>query len=232
MSRRYQLPGAQDAVLAALAARLDTVEHTQRDHAKDLAALGRGLTTLTSQLRATSLPDLHPDLPAVDDATGGAEAAGKGGPSAGNRPDTGKPVTDSSGQPDWLPLTDTDQALDLLTNAQEWIDRIGIRCGLGLPACWPLHPAVVTEVLALSAERTAAYESPSTTAVSEYLHRWLPGARDRIRKALQNCLGGHQHQRTTYHVTALDLAAVATWWTRDRATPAPAALRLRPMDQR
>jgi hypothetical protein len=239
VSRRYHLPGAQEAVLATLAARLDAVERTQTSQGKDISALGRGVAALTSQLRTTGLPgaghrpgadtDTAPDTAATDatdaDAVPDATAHETGTTTTG-------PERSSPQQRDWLAVTDPDTARDWLLQAQEWIDHVGVRCGLGLPACWPLHPGVVTEVLALSAERTAAYGSASTTTVSEYLGRWLPGARDRIHQALQGCLGGHQHQRTTFHVPALDLAAVATWWTRDRATPAPTALHLRPMDHR
>jgi hypothetical protein len=211
VSRRYgSLPGADEARLAALIAKVDRAETTLNGHGRDITALGHGLARVTATLRDLGHTPEHAPEDTADPQDGPEQARG---------------------QRDWLRVTDPATACEWLVEAVEWTRTIGDLHHLSFVPCWPLHPETVAEVLALAAERTAAYSSDSSTAVCEYLSRWLPAARDRIREALEPCHGGHQHGQQTYYASGLDVTSVATWWATDRATPAPAALRLHLIDR-
>lgn len=213
MARRY-LPGLQDdqpawikavsASLAALSTRLDTIEGTVKGHDADLTALARGVATLTGTVPT---PRQDPSDTDEDDQV--------------------------EGRRDWLTVNDPDQATTWLTDAAEWLRDIGAHHRLAPGPCWPLHPEVVAEVLALVDTRGAAYAG-GPADVAEWLTRWLPGARDRIRSALGDCRDGHQIGAVPHAVSALDLGAVARWWATDRATRPDIPLRayLRPLETR
>jgi hypothetical protein len=220
VTRRY-IPDP-DALGAALAARVDQLDHTIRSHdtrltglAGDVTALGRGVADLTAQIRRTTggLPQPR-------------NGSAPGSPSSGA---TGSDGGEEEGQPDWVAVDDPDLAREWLTGLAQWTDTVLRTHGVRLNAsCWLLHPDVVAELLALRADRDAAYTGDRPTLVSEWLARWLPGAADRVATALAACITerGHRHQGSTYDATGLDPASVATWWTTDRATPAPVAFAL------
>jgi hypothetical protein len=204
------------AALGALAARLDALDHlaaTVDTHTGDITALARAVADLTAQARTQ----------AQAATTRAIRNAGTN--HTGTDPDTGAgtdagPAT-GTGQPDWVTVTDPALAAGWLTGAHAFITGVLAPIGAAPPAaCWPLHPDVVTEVLALQAQHHHAYTT-DPTAVSEYLSRWLPGAVARITDALAACTAdrGHRHGGATYHVPVLDPARVATWWTDTTSDP-------------
>lgn len=182
-----------DDGLGALAAQVATLQ-------TDVAALGRGVASLTQAVRAGATT-----TPASDD---------------GDEEET-------KGQPDWLTVTDPEAARTWMAGAVEWLAGPGRWHGLDLAPCWVLHPDVVADVLALSAERTAAYTSVPSV-VLDYLGRWLPDTRARITQALTGCTEARAHKvdGQMWDCTDLDPATVATWWATDRDRPAPTALLL------
>jgi hypothetical protein len=191
-----------DPAIEALAARLDTVERRlgQVEQLQaDVTALGRGVADLTGQVRR--LTDL---------AARPAAVAGSGGSPAASGTEA-----DAAGQPDWTTVTDPDTAAAWLVALADWSGAVLTPLGAA-PAspCWPLHPAVVVELLALVAEHRAAYAAAGPTAVSEWLARWLPGATGRIHRALDRCAQerGHVQDGRAYQLPHLDVIAVATWW--------------------
>jgi hypothetical protein len=218
MARRF-LPGADDDApstvkalhgrLVVLSGRLDTVEATLTGHGDDLAAIGKALAVLRG-----SSPSTTPR-----EATSAPQEAENA----------------DQGPRDWLKVEDPEQAAEWLNDAGTWLREVGACHRLTLPPCWPLHPDVVTEVLALVDTRTAAYAS-TPEAVAEWLTRWLPGARERVGEDVNACeeAGGHLIGRTPYAVSGLPVAEVARWWATDRATRPDIPLRawMRAMDPR
>lgn len=212
MSRRYNPDGT--LLIPAILARVDALEQTTSTAAGDVAALGRSLADVTGQLRrlANGAPTTPNDARAVIAAAG-----------------TGEGNTDAEDEPapqwDWFAFTDPETvgllldpaqlALDMLLLADRAVRDVLGYYGIALTvACWSLHPTVVADLLALHAERAAAYASPSPTPVSEWLTRWVPTGRDRITAALADCVAerGHRHEGRTYDVRSFDAYSVAAWW--------------------
>jgi hypothetical protein len=207
MTRRYTPTG--DLLATVLAGRVDALENDLRQITGDVAAVGRGVTDLTIQIR-----HLTPNLGSTDAADDAAA-------------DAAAPV----GQIDWFAADPEGQAfaVDLLHDLIAWAESVGSWYGIDLaPPCWALHPTVVADLVALLAERDAAYANTKPTPVSEFLTRWLPATRDRIRDALGPCAAerGHRHDGRTYDITGFDQLSAATWWATDRATPAVQAFAL------
>ncbi|NLT55608.1 MAG: hypothetical protein GXX79_13815 [Actinomycetales bacterium] len=223
MARRYLPgtdtgePGVVKAVtgrLAVLSGRLDAVETVLEEHGKDLTALGRGLAALRTTQPTTPAPTVG--------KTAGSGGAGDSGDGEG-----------SEGPRCWMTVADPDQAARWLTDATAWLGEVGSGHRLDLVPCWPLHPDVVAEVLALAETWRSAYQG-NPTDVAEWLTRWLPAAKDRISASLNRCQVGHAINRTTYATDGLTPDAVAHWWTTDRTTSPEIALRtyLRDLDPR
>jgi hypothetical protein len=193
------------ATVTALARRLDRIDThlTQVDQlAVDVTALGRGLAELTTQVRALTAATNHrtrtdnpgPDQHQAEDAEG----------------------HDVEGQPNWLTVTDAAIATEWLTDAMAFAtDVLPQLLRLELPACWPLHPQAVVEVLALQHQYNAAYTAPDPTGVSEVLSRWLPGTARRLNADTGQCSAQRAHRTggREYQFPRLDLTTVATWWT-------------------
>jgi hypothetical protein len=210
MSRRYLPP--DEALTGVLAGRVDALEHELRRNTGDVTALGRAVTDLTTQIRVLTT-NLTPSSPT----------------SSSTVDDPGEDAKEVAGQPDWFAVTDPDDATTILTTLTTWVKDIGAHHGITLPAvCWPLHPDVVADLLALSTERDTAYTGPYTTPVSEWLTRWLPATTDRISTTLSGCVavGGHRDHNRTYDATGLATYTIAAWWATNRHTPAPHALAL------
>ena len=212
------------AMVSALAARVDALEQDTRVLRTDADGLGRGYARLTTQIDR---------LANRASTTTGAGAGGTSG-TAGRSAPTGPGAADDEGQPDWLTVTDPDVAVAWVTAADIWARDILTRHGLALTStpCWPIHPDVVGDLLALIAQREEAYGGAKPAAVSEWLTRWLPAGIDRIRGRLAVCLDerGHSQNSRIYDAKPVDPAHAAHWWATDRNTPAPKALALRAVD--
>lgn len=205
---------AVDTHLVRVDARLAQVDQV----AADVSAVGRGLAELTVQVRA------------LTEATGRTIIAGPNHPPAA---DTDPEEQAGAGQPDWLTVTDPDLAAQWLSDAVEFATHVLAQFpNTALPACWPLHPTAVTELIALHRQHRDAYAASGPAGVSEFLARWLPGAVHRIKAATSACetRSGHVEGKHVYHVPALDPARVALWSidTRTNAIPASEAFCLTP----
>jgi hypothetical protein len=198
------------ATVAALAARLDALDHLGAaiaTHTGDINALARAVADLSAQVRTQTQTTAR----AIRD-TGTETQDPDGGSDAGPAP---------VGQPDWLTVCDPVAAAGWLVDAHAFIDDVLAPLDAAPPAaCWPLHPDVVVEVLSLHATYRAAYTNQDPTPVAEWLARWLPGATTRIHDALAACTAerGHRRGGATYHVPRLDPLRVATWWTDTHGT--------------
>ncbi len=204
MARKYLPEG--ELLAAALAGRVDATEHEVRKTSADVAALGRGLADLTAQIRTLT--------------TGGPV-----GTAGAVQDDDDQPA----GQLDWFAVDDIETARAILTGLQDTVEAILTHHGISLDVpCWPLHPAVVVDLLALTAERDGAYTGPKPTPVSEWLTRWLPATTDRITAALATCLAEHGHRERPhlYDTTGFDPLSAAAWWARERHLTAPEAFAL------
>jgi hypothetical protein len=218
-----------DAVTAANTRRIDALDRQIHSVVDDLAALGRGLAQLTAQIRR--LTDLA-GPPAGGLTVGTADAptgtaAGVDGEIGGEGPTGFDP---GAGLPDWirLDLPHAAVAEDLLGQVAAFLARVGVHLAVPAVACWPLHPAVVVDLLAVMSQYDHAYTGDNPSGVSELLTRWLPATRERIKRALAGCtdVGAHDHDGHLYLAEALDPHEVAAWWTSRRDTPAVAALHL------
>ncbi|NLT53716.1 MAG: hypothetical protein GXX79_03935 [Actinomycetales bacterium] len=228
--RRYQ--SDPDALIDALAARVDDLDRELKRVGTDVTALGHGLAELTAQIRALANGTRTAGGGGAGTARGdiGTAAGGARGPGS-----TSPDGEEATAQRDWLTVTDPTTAADWLSDLSEWVTAVGTRHGLNLSEpCWVLHPDIVTELLALAAERVDAYDGDDPTAVCEWLSRWLPGATERITTSLAACVAdrGHREAGHLYSTRDVDLSptTVATWWTTDRHLPAPQALALTPVD--
>jgi hypothetical protein len=202
-------PAAGDA--AGVAGRLDTLEQRMAvvdELQADVTALGHGIADLTAQVRQlTSTVTARIIRSAGSPTTGSVNATGEDG-------DEAEETTR-----DWLTVTDPDLAAQWLHTVDRWAGEVLLPIGLApVGDCWPLHPVVVSELLAAEAERRNAYASDSPTAVSDWLSRWQPGAHQRIKAELRPCVDdhGHRHNGRTYACLRLDLDLVARWWTDGR----------------
>lgn len=205
VSRRY-IPDAT-LVATALAGRIDKLENRLTETSTDVAALGRGIADITTQLRA--LATTPPPSSTPRQARDADEEA--------------------DGQPDWFSIEDPEDALLVLEELTAWLTYRLTHCGFApAPPCWPLHPAAVTDLLALTEEHAAAYAGPTPTPVSEWLTRWLPATRDRFIAELGPCLAerGHRSDGHVYDTTDFDPFSAAAWWATDRNTPAATAFGL------
>jgi hypothetical protein len=207
------------AVTAANTRRIDSLDRTVNGIAGDVTALGRGLAELTGQIRriTTGTADATVTGTEIEPATGEAGPAGE----------TADEVV---GQRDWLTVTDARIALDWLVECRGWAEAALVWHDLDLDQtpCWPLHPTVVADVLALIEQRDEAYIGSKPSAVSEWLTRWLPAAVERIRTGLTRCndSAGHDHRGQVYDARQLTLTDAARWWTGQRDLPPHQALGL------
>jgi hypothetical protein len=178
----------------------------------DVTALGHGLAELTNRVTA------------LTQATNHAIIAGPTRAGDATDPDTTDDTTDDDtggeeGQPDWLTVTDPDEATGWLTDALVFADDVLARFPRGkLPACWPVHGPAVVEVLALQRQWADAYTSPDPGAVSDLLGRWLPGTVHRLRQLTGECeiQRAHQEKGRNYRVPTLEPGRVARWWVESR----------------
>ena len=204
---------AVDTHLVRVDARLAQVDQLSAD----VAAVGRGLAELIAQVRALNESRVTGAGPA---ATIGADD----GPDTD--PDADAVLDHGSLQPDWLRVTDPDLAGQWLADAAEFAGAVLAHFpGMSLPACWPLHPAAVVDLIALNFQRGDAYGAESAAGVSEFQARWLPSAVRRLTAATASCEKrfGHVEDKHVYRVDALDPARVALWWIDSRATGRPSA---------
>lgn len=182
----------------------------------DVAAVGRGLAELTAQVRALN-ESRH---------TGGANPAAATGEDGDSDPDDDADPDGMDGvlQPDWLTVTDPDLAGQWLADAAEFATAILAHFpGTPLPACWPLHPAAVVDLIALNLQRGHAYGVESPSEVSEFQARWLPGAVRRLTAVTASCEKrfGHVEDKRVYQVPPLDPYRVALWWIDSRSSGRP-----------
>jgi hypothetical protein len=207
-----------DALTATALRRIDTVERELRTISQDMTALGRGVAELTAQIRrltqAAGPPGAAPTGSASDTS-----------PSAG-----GAAADPPPGQRDWFAVADREAAECWLREAGEWAELILPWRGVKLTSigCWLIHPDVVEELLALTAQREDAFAGPKPAAVSEWLTRWQPSGIDRIRTSLTACrdANAHDHAGQLYDAGRVSHASAATWWISHRELPAHQALRL------
>lgn len=194
------------AAAEVLATRLDAISRQLRLQADDLAAV-RGLADSAHRV----LGDLTDRVDVVEKlATMPAPPAGSGGGS-------------------WLADPDP-QALGDLAG---WVDRVLVHYPSTVEVlgdCWPWHPWVVEELLALSRAWSEAYdvERPSGIRAVDWHDRYRPGVMDRIRRTLSDCgLEAHGPGRRADHTRlpavcgADQVPAAADWWTAARPPSTP-----------
>jgi hypothetical protein len=206
-----------DALAGVLAGRVDQVEKrlTVLDQLSvDVQALARGLADVTN--RVTHLAE----------ATTGRILRGAGQTPAHATVDGGSAAAaEGESQRHWVAVTDPAEAIQWLSDAVTFDAEVLAPLGLAPdPACWVLHPLVVTELLALEAEYRASYAGQDPTPVCELLSRWLPGAVGRIRLDLKPCHNdrAHRHGGRAFEIPSLDPTRVAAWWADTHGTdPGP-----------
>jgi uncharacterized coiled-coil protein SlyX len=217
-----------DALVTALTRRLDTLETKVDDRLaqvdelrRDVSAVARGMADLSAQLQHLTQANGRAILRTAGNRQDGAVTDGGDG-------------ADDETQRDWLAVTDPDTAAEWLADVTTFAaDVLGPLGATPSAACWPLHPGVVVELLALRAEHRAAYSGPNPTPVSEVLGRWLPGAAGRISAELLRCSSERAHRSgaRAYEIPRLDPVRVAAWWaeTRGLQVDAPTAFAMTPV---
>lgn len=127
------------------------------------------------------------------------------------------------GQPDWLKIADPDEAETWLTGALVFVERYLMPMDVDLPACWPWHPFLVSEIIALAEQRDLAYAG-TADKVSDYHARWLKTFKDRVGNAKREGCGRITHadrDGTKYDIDRSRVREYARWWATDRVSPPP-----------
>lgn len=128
---------------------------------------------------------------------------------------------DDEGQPDWVNVEDPRDAVSILRGAVRFHDRHVPALGCVMAPCWPWHPLVVVEVVALSQQYVASYGGRPAD-VSDFLNRWLPGFVSRVRKAMPECnRSEHREDGQTYAADTAMTDRLAEWWATDRRGAPP-----------
>ena len=136
---------------------------------------------------------------------------------------------EGEGQPDWLLISSPQDAVDTLLAAMDWHDRLLPYLNAAMPTCWPWHPILVCEVLALAETREAAYLGGDPVKVSDFMARHLMTFRSRNAAETKQCnRSEHVVGEETYTVDRGQLDTYARWWATDRRGVAP-GLRLKVM---
>ena len=138
----------------------------------------------------------------------------------------GKGEDEDERERDWLTVVEPLDAFRWLCELDEWHTAVYVRmAGKALPECWPWHSRAVEVLLALMAQRAAAYASP--TGVSDFRGRWLPNAVKELwgqnsqPGVLSGCSDGdHVDGRNHYQADPTKLRELAEWHvTRQEGTP-------------
>lgn len=192
----------------------------------------RALASVVSQLGA-KVDDLTQDMDSTKRAVEmvlstvtDALEAGDADMKDGKKPKKAKPT-----QRDWFAVTDADTAVVWMTDVTQWLAGPGTGLRFDLAPCWPLHPDVVAELLALSASWKDAYGAPTPGPVQDLLGRSVPTARAHITESLAPCTRpenrvgpapAHVDPAGTWSIgptSTLDPLSVAAWWALDRGNP-------------
>src|SRR5262249_49900177 len=116
----------------------------------------------------------------------------------------------------------------MLAGLVTWLGRVLVHypdTADALGECWPLHPWIVEELLALQAAWYEAYDSgrPSGTKAVDWHARHKPGVLHRIRRTLADCtIDAHRPGGRADHTRLSRLAGVehaeraADWWSACR----------------
>ena len=166
---------------------------------RDVAAHGRAIDDLAQALRRLPLTE----------STGTTAVPAKPGPT---------PVLDDELVPAWLAVTEPAIAIRWLNELTLWVPRVWFRFqGARLPACWPWHPAVVSELLvAQHFWLVAIAPGQSVAALAGWHDRWRPGAMTRTGKVMTGCERGRGcHVDIAGHHFRFDLSRLeelAEWW--------------------
>jgi hypothetical protein len=130
-------------------------------------------------------------------------------------------------QLDWLRVDDPDTAMELINYATRWADRFLTDLEAPMTTCFPWHPVLMVEVIALANQYRASWEK-GPGAVSEFMARWLPTFRDRARGYRGDC-NAHEHhtsQGAKYRAQRELLPDYAHWWATDRRGDPPGLTRI------
>lgn len=155
---------------------------------------------------------------------------------------------EDAGIASWMTVRDPEQARAMIAELAEWLAAVYVRYPGGqLGDCWPWHPSVVAELLALRDIWVNAHEgkTASAAAVMDWHDRYRPGAAARVTAELAPCgLEKHSgpvpagHRPVTVPGEAMlgQLAqwAAETWGTAAAPQPTPdllAAARARRTDE-
>lgn len=201
---------------AALAALASEVERLSRQVAAQQDDLRQAQQTAEHAHRV--LVDIVDRVQAIADQQPTATSP----PAAGGGPSTG-PVS-------WLTLEDPDQARTLLHQLADWLAQVYIHypgATNSLGECWPWHPNVVEELLALKAAWHAAYDDPTAPPhrALDWHDRALPATIHHLNTTLGDCSQpahqpGGRADRPPPTVPALDvLDQLADRRTEDRSRP-------------
>ncbi|MBN9102911.1 MAG: hypothetical protein J0I49_33180 [Pseudonocardia sp.] len=196
--------------------------------------------------RLVTLVTTPPLIPAPTSARIPGDAADARPARAGGPPERDPTAPDSdedvaspeSGEAEvrsWLLISDPEQAVTVLADLVEWLDRVYLRFpNSELGACWLWHPHVIEELLWLRCAHSDAYspETGSWLRAGDWHDRQRPGVVRRVREALGKCdLSLHEPGRPHGHAPVVaplvaHAAQIAEQWatTSTRPEPTPAQL--------
>jgi hypothetical protein len=124
----------------------------------------------------------------------------------------------------WMVVVDGEAAAATLEALARWVAGVWSRWG-PIPACWPWHPPVVSELLACQKAWAASFaQDASPIAPADWHARWRPAAHGQVTRALKGCSdsAGHRHNEQHWSVDHGHLAALALWWAAcNSETPPP-----------
>lgn len=128
------------------------------------------------------------------------------------------------GQPNWLEMASPAEAQTTLESAVAWHRRVLVHLDAGLHPCWPWHPNLVAEVLALGELYVWSYAQENPKEVGAFFAHFLATFRNRSRAFFERAQCSatyHQAGGRSWRVDQGAVGEYARWWAGDRQDTPP-----------
>lgn len=124
----------------------------------------------------------------------------------------------------WLTVNDPELVAEVAADLVRWLQQVFVYYGYQLPTCWPWHPPLVEQLLALRHTHWAAYSAKkvSEQARWDWHEKTLPGFAKLLGPLLSHTLDDHRPGKAVPLVPipmVTALPRVAEWWACQDGDP-------------